>query len=445
MSLSLQFNAKSRVLQQELKNIVPSLAKETGFVQRRSKLTAMVFTLSLVLGWTNRPQRSLNSLIRVCGDFGVKISESGLHQRMNKEAVAFLEGLVKALVNRLPSSSEKLSGKILEQFSQVLVVDSSIVTLPDAMQEQFPGFVSKGSAAAIKIQLCWDYLTGNLEAVELEAGREVDQKSTLIERMVKPGSLSLFDLGYFNQDTFAKIAHAGAFFVSRYKYSTALFLPEGETRLDLLSWLKAQDADQVEMDVCLGVRQRLPVRLIACRLPPQVVEERRRKARENAKKKGHTPPQEYLDLLAWSLYITNTCPQQLSAQQVMTIYRMRWQIELVFKLWKSQAKLDHIGNFRSHRVLCQFYAQLIGIILFHWIVAPWRVSESAEISLTKAFHAFQHHLSKLMDAMATDWEAVPGILERIYHDIQHTALKDRRKKQPSTYTLLSLLEVEGLA
>lgn len=437
-----EFIRKSNLLQTLLEETATQLGTATGFVKRQSKMTASKFAMTLILGWFDRPQASLNELVQVSEDLGVEISESGLHQRMRPEAVAFLESLLEKSID-LMNNTVGLSDEILRQFSAIYLIDSSIITLPEVMQAAFTGFASQGSEAAIRFQLCFDYLQGNVCALEAGPGRENDQSSSLIERMIVTASLFLFDLGYFNQDTFAKIAEGSAFFVSRYKYGAHLYLKaEDQLPLDLLAALQQTPTDRYEQICYLGSRQHLKVRLVAQRLPPEVVAQRRRKAREAARKKGHTSPAAYLRLLAWSLYVTNTTPAQLSLEQITTFYRVRWQIELIFKLWKSQAKLAHVGDYRPERVLCQLFARLIGLIIFHWMIAPWRVTQDGELSMTKAFNNLQRHITRLLDSIAQGWQTTPTILARITQAFLIHGLKDKRCKKPSTF--LRLTAKEGL-
>jgi hypothetical protein len=438
-----EFIRKSNLLQTLLEATATQLGAATGFVKRESKMTASKFAISLILGWLDKPQASLNDLVQVSEDVGVEISESGLHQRMTPEAVAFLESLLEKSIE-LMNNTAGLSDEVLHQFGAVYLIDSTLITLPEVMQAAFAGFASQGSEAAMRFQLCFDYLRGNVCALEAGPGRENDQSSTLIERMIAAGCLFLFDLGYFNQDTLAKIAEGSAFFVSRYKYGTHLYLKvEDQTPFDLLAVLQQTQADRYEQIGYLGSRQRLKVRLVAQRLAPEVVAQRRRKARQAAHKKGHTPSAAYLNLLAWSIYITNTTTQQLSLEQMMTFYRVRWQIELIFKVWKSQAKLAQVGDYRPERVLCQLFARLIGLILFHWLIAPWRVTEDGELSMTKAFNNLQRHITRLLDSIAHGWQTTPIILARITQAFLKHGHKDKRRKKPSTFQRLTAKE--GLA
>ena len=105
--------------------------------------------------------------------------------------------------------------------------------------------------------------------------------------------------------------------------------------LVLARWLATVEGQLLERPICLGAKERVAARLIASRVPEAIVNERRRKARKNAKKKGDTPSQAHLTLLAWNLFITNVPPTIWKTETVLKVYPLRWQIELIFKSWKS--------------------------------------------------------------------------------------------------------------
>ncbi len=410
------------------------LGRETKFVQRESKMTASKFAQTLVLGFLDNPQATLSDLVQVSEELDVDITPQGLQNRINREAVGFLHRLLERSLS-LMRDVERLPGAVLDQFTAVNISDSSIITLPAAMQDEFAGFASQGSEAAIKFQLNFDYLSGNLNALEAEAGRKADQSCSLPEELAQAGSLNLFDLGYFDQDSLDQIGRQGAFFVVRYKFGTHLYArPDDKQPIDLLDTLRTHSRH--EAIYYLGSRKRVNVRLICQRLSDAVVAERRRKARAAARKKGRTSPKAYLELLAWSIYITNTTPEQLSFDQIVTIYRVRWQIELIFKVWKSQAKLAHTGAYRAERVLCGLYARLLGLVIFHWMIAPYRVRANFELSMPKAFRILQRHALRLLDNIGKGWKDMNLVLERIATAFLRHASKDKRVKNPSTYCLL---------
>jgi hypothetical protein len=436
--MKIDYSQQGQQLQAILQDKAEELGQEMGLVQRESKLGAMQLVVTVVLGWLHNPSASLNQLAQLSGRLGVEISAAGIHQRIGMAAVAVLQGLLRYSLGLL-ISPYRLSGTVLSQFNGVMVVDSTVISLPAHLARLWAEVGGDGSPAAVRLQLGLDVLSGNLEAIESEDGRRVDQQSTLIVRLIRRGRLLLFDLGYFNQDTLAAIDTGGAYFVCRYKFRTALYQPNTpDQSINLLNYLSGTVGIHPHtLAVLVGRRQRLPLRLIAQRLPKSVAAERRRKAKRKAKHDGQTLSAAYLALLDWSLYLTNTTPEQLTDTQVITTYRMRWQVELVFKLWKSNAQLDHIRQWRTERVLAHLYARLLGLIIFHWLIAPVRAIYRLDLSFVKAFQVFQSHVFDWLTAIVHGWQSLTQHLDQFASDLRRFACKDKRRKQPSTWQQLA--------
>ena len=435
-----EFIRRSAIVQEMLGEEAEKLGRESGFVERQSKMTGAGFATTLILGWLDNPQATLNELIQGSQQLGIDISESGLHQRLNDRAVMFLKALLERSVS-LCQERQRLPAEVLQPFSQVNVLDSSIVTLPEELSGLFAGSGQRGCSASVKLQLNFDYLTGALNALEVLAGRTPDQRCDFHRQFAQPNSLHLFDLGYFDQQVFKDLAQAQAYFVSRLQTQAALYWASDDSQaVDLLAVLQSQPARRGELTVYMGRHARVPVRLVFDRLPSSVVAERRRKAKAKARKRGQTASPHRLALLEWALFMTNVPADWLTPDQILVVYRVRWQAELVFKLWKSQAKLKCVGTCKPARVLCQFYARLVGVVLFHWSVAPWRFATMSELSLPKAFRILQRYALRLLDAIAAGWTTVPDVLHRLAEDFLRFAPKNTRKKSPSTYQRLLLAE-----
>lgn len=444
MSNHNQFIAKAEQLQEFLEYIACELGRISGFVQRQSKMTAACFVKTLILGWLHHPQASLQELAQVSAELGVPISAVGLHSRLNAAAVRLLEQLVKRSLVQLRERLAFPVG-ILEQFTQVNIVDSSVFQLPACLQDYFQGTKVQGGAATLKVQLSFDYLSGQCNAIELQAGRTPDQQCTFPSQWAHPGTLTLLDLGYFDQTVLQDIDAAEAFFVSRLHPQVGLYAqPDAAQALDLRAVLLAQAQTRGELTLYLGAQTRLKIRLVFAALPADKVEERHRQAKAAARRRGKTCSQRQLDLLAWGLWITNVPLDRLSGEQVTLLYRVRWQVELVFKLWKSQAKMDQIGARRVERVLCQFYARLLGVIIFQWLVSPYRFSGQSELSIPAAFRILQRYAIRLLAAIRNGWDEVAQMLYRIVQDFQRFATKNKRRKSFSTYQLLAQSATDSL-
>ena len=120
-------------------------------------------------------------------------------------------------------------------------------------------------------------------------------------------------------------------------------------------------------------------------------------------------------------------PRLAQCPQITLIYGVRWHIELVFKLWKSQARLDVIGNGGPQRFLCQLYARLLGLLIFQWMLMDTPFIPDHELSLPKAFTLLQRYAARLRRAMTHDWSAVTALLEPLVGDFQRFAIKQKRR------------------
>lgn len=421
---------------------IEKLARETKFVQRSSLLGGLNFLKALVFGYLEKPHASLTQLAQVCLDLGVKISAQGVDDRIGVNSVEFLKAvLTQAMIVFQNHLSLPLA--VLRLFSAIFIVDSSILALPEHMREDYPGCGGGGPQASLKIQLVFEFLHGNLRQIAIQAGRSADQSYRDYLNIVTPGSLTLVDLGYFCLDSLRKIYDRNAFFLIRYLYPTALLTPEGE-RIQLLALLHSEIFDQIDRPVLLGcqARHRIPCRLIALRLPPSVAEERRRKAIEKARTHGKTPSQDYLFLLGWTIFLTNIPLLWLSASQLASLYRIRWQIELIFKLWKSYCGIQSITRWRKDRILTELYVKMIAIVLSNFLVAPLRIPDT--LWSNRELSIFQAHqiLSRFASRFSLCLSSLPSLIELLSTMLTHFqlfALKQKRRTKPNVCQLLDSL------
>ena len=110
----------------------------------------------------------------------------------------------------------------------------------------------------------------------------------------------------------------------------------------------APDRLLLEKAIFIGATARVASRLIAVRMPEAVVNARRRMAHKNAKKKGSTPSQAHLTLMAWNLFITNVPSTIWTTATVPKVYPMRWQIEIFQPYYDSSERLSLTAACGNH-------------------------------------------------------------------------------------------------
>src|SRR5207253_5583063 len=138
--------------------------------------------------------------------------------------------------------------------------------------------------------------------------------------------------------------------------------------------------------VQLGATARLPCRLIAVKVPTIVAAQRKRRLRREAKRRGHNLSAERLRGAEWNIFATNVPGEKLSIQEVLVLARSRWQIELLFKLWKSQGCIDEWRTRNPLRIMCEVYAKLLAMLIQHWLllVSCWADMWQGGRSMVKA-------------------------------------------------------------
>lgn len=405
------------------------LARDTHWTQRQSKLSGSRFAAILICGLMSRPDASLEDLASYARAQGIPLTKQALDQRFNAACVAFLKQLLALCLTTFHKHQTPLF-QALQGFSKIKIIDSTHVTLPAALADTYPSLGGHAGSAGLKMQAILDYLSGQLEQVEFTSSRCNDQAYTAYQAAIQPGELHLQDLGYFRLDCFQALQEAGAYFVSRYYTQAQLLDPQTGCPLNLETLLDSQTAAQWEYQAWLGQNAQIPVRVIAQRVPDEVAQQRKHQLNKHARKKGYQARKRTLALQHWTLYLTNLPADEYSAPAIQELYRLRWQIELFFKLCKSQAGLAS-GATRSKeaRVLCTLYAKLIGVALTLF----WTPQSSQERSLPKAFSQFKMHALDLLRALRSRYR-LKQFLTRLRELWLQLATKDQnRRSKQSTY------------
>src|SRR3972149_4144207 len=169
---------------------IERIARETGFVERASKLSGLVFLQAMVFGCIEHAVISLAQIAQACLDIDVEISAQGIDNRINENSVSFLRQI---FAKAMEFFRHEQPLPFLEQFSHVYLVDSSQIAMPESMAELYPGSGGNGPKASLKIQLVFDFLFGHIEQLVFGPGRENDQGYRGYWSIFKPGALILMD------------------------------------------------------------------------------------------------------------------------------------------------------------------------------------------------------------------------------------------------------------
>ena len=265
-------------------------------------------------------------------------------------------------------------------------------------------------------------------------GRASDNSASIQQVELPAGALRIADLGYFALEQLATMTEHGVDVLSRFSPQVAIYDREGR-RCDLLELLERDAVPTLDLAVTIGAKQRIPVRLLALRVPQEVADQRRRRLREAHRAKGKVPNARTLALLAWTIAITTVPVERLSLAEALVLFRARWQIEVLFKVWKSQGQVDSWRSQQPWRILCEVYAKLLGMLVMHWVVvvSSWSYPNR---SLMKAAQTVQGHAYALASAVRESRDRIVTALATIQRCLSVGGRINRRRTKPNTYQLL---------
>lgn len=349
-------------MQEVLGKKAEEIGQQVGFVKRARKLSGASFAQSLVYGWLANEAASLKELSQSTYNVGAGVSRQALDKRFTAAAAALMEGLATESIGTVVAGTVDET-PLVNQFNGVYVMDSTVVTLPDTLSEYWVGV----QGSAVKLSVCWELQTGRLPVIHLHDASEHDQKAPRPIEDMEPGALWLADLGYFKLDSLQTFQSREIYWISRYKTGTVIEDEQGHD-LSLSTLIQSLPGTRAHrIAIRLGRRHQIPCRLMVRRLAPQTRARRERQLQEYERKKQTTASAERRLYCGYDIYITTVPDDVLSPDEVLRVARVRWQIELLFKLWKNDLHIDEWRTSNPYRILCEFYAKLIAAIIQHWL------------------------------------------------------------------------------
>jgi hypothetical protein len=421
------------------------LAVETKFVQRSTgRIGGFEFVLLLAIVCMMNPDITLGELCDCLAEMEPKskMKPQALCQRINSEHAAdFLrEVLALAIRKNLESVKSLETNELLSHFKRVFLHDSTQMKLNEKLSKFFKGSGGSASKSIMKIDVLYEMLGDVIQNIHLTDYKEPDQRlAALAMDHIGEGDLVIQDLGYFSVAGLRKVEEAGAFFLSRLFGSVNVRVPEfgPDAVKDLGDFLLRNFPEEsaVELDILIGA-ERFPCRLVAYRLPESVVNQRIRKARAAAAKKGRQLTDEQRNWLEFGLFITNVGKDVWPAGVVGTIYRIRWRIELVFKSWKSLLGINVLKGTRPERIRCFVYGRLVAIAIMTvlYSYASWyALSEHAREASDYKFFNWLKNLDRVKKAIFSG--SFSALFEEIKREVLNVCKQKRKRK-----TTLELIE-----
>jgi hypothetical protein len=282
---------------------------------------------------------------------------------------------------------------------EVIVADGTVVTRPGA----------KGTTALV----CYAMRLASMTLLGCIVTDEHGSESLRTFPM-STGQLWICDRGYANPEDVDWVVKAGADVLVRHnRGSLPVFDAEGE-RIDVLASLDAlqKPEEMAECAVSVHPKDRDPIagRLCVVRL----CDEHAAKARHRLRREyGRGVSRELLAAAAWMTVFTTVPKERLSTQQVLALYRLRWQMELHIKRDKSLGGLDKLPNRIPETIATWLYAKLLIQQIARKIVSPTVSFPPSAVGLAVSPSEDPHEATRPRQArgrrgVARDGAGLPG-------------------------------------
>jgi hypothetical protein len=318
-----------------------------------------------VFGWMDTPGASYPQVRHVAASLGVPVRSQAVEQRFGAESATLLREVWQEAVGEV-LRSEASAPELLSRFNGVYVQDGTSISLPAQVREQWRGCggnTPEAGHSRLRVQVRLELAQGGMQGPWRHLGRAARRSGEAHEAPLAQGCLDHGDAGYFTVTEMRAHGKAGCDWLTAATAGTLLIAERGQC-WDLVSLLGAQRGDEVDVQVVLGKRERLPVRLIARRVSPEQAERRRKSAkrekagqltgvqrptvrtRRAAGDKRKRPRQRQktgkarLPLLGWTILISNVPQALLTVHEALVLARCRGPIDLCWKLWKQVGKVD---------------------------------------------------------------------------------------------------------
>ena len=333
-------------IQHLLTTTADELAKKTGFIQRQRKLTGAQFAQATVFGWLQHPAATRQQL-----------HQSLLTHRTDADRPGFRIPLLTPSCE-LPARTgqgghpagllRRDAGSPAEPLSR---------SLPDRLHAH-----RSDDAPAEGGGTPWELQGGSLQ-LSLEDLQTHDNACQVAQAPLPAGALHWATWAFSTCTALQAGTPAGV------ALGHAATKPgRRSTTRRASAWpgnAAAQSAVPLVLPVWVGQQQRVPMVLLAQRVEECQYQQRMQRLAHRARRKQRPLSPRQRRLARWTLYLTSL--PDLSFAQVHTLYRARWQVERLFKRWKSLALLTTSTTYDPHRRACEVYAKLLAVLVAHWL------------------------------------------------------------------------------
>jgi hypothetical protein len=338
-------------------------------------------------------------MMAVCG---CDMSAQALEKRFTPSAADFLLSLLSGAA-QVAMQAPDLSTALLTRFAGVYLQDGSVIGLPNELEGLYRGCggnTDESGKSGLRIQVRINMNNGELLGPWVQEARTCERKGagSFEAHPLAENALRVSDSNFFTLKDMRQITDQKQWFLTCAKADLKLQDDFG-VNYDMIQFIKKHEHKKVIDEwVTIGcttpTRQR--VRLLAFRVSDETEKKRREQVNKDTKvrakgsrrdvrvgKKHQRPSKDgrhrrrvgkkRFALSGWTILLTNVPQTLLAPFEARALMRCRWQIELIWRLWKQRGQVDIWRSEKSFRILCEIYAKLLAMMVQHWllIVGCW--------------------------------------------------------------------------
>lgn len=362
---------------------IDRIARKTGFLRRKRDVTPLAIIVACLstigastANWLADIQRTFNAFAKK------NVRYKPFHKQLAKLGFPiFMHAIFESALNYLTLSVlEPIPQGKLALFKDIALHDGSSFALKDSLAGAWPGRFKKISPAAVELHVTMSVFEDNPQVVTLAPDKEAERQFAPLPEEVA-NKLLIEDRGYQDRDFFrAMVESNGSFIVRGTKNIRPTILrayADGRRVRKLegkkLSWSRLPKDMTIDMDMEWGQGSQLyRGRLIAIY------------------KRGKRNRKEFVYLH------TNLDRSLFSEVEVGVLYRLRWQVELLFKEWKSHANLHRFDTSKEPIAEGLIWASLLAAILKRSIAHSAGLAVGIEISTQRVAACARHFLDDIL-------------------------------------------------
>lgn len=434
---------------QDLKQKNCSTDGKFQFINRFRKFTGdSFFKLLFLSSLPNLASMSLNELaIEFQKQTKKTISKEAINKKFNKEAVLFMKEILNRLIQDI--LSQNTPDVCYKNFGRVLVKDATSFQIHTNLKDSYKGSGGSGSEACIKIQFEFDLTTGNIIDLSLNpytVTDSIDAKSCVSK--INANDLLIRDLGYIDCSIMSSIEDKKAYYVNRLMSNVNVYIKKDESTFKLINFvsiikmMRLYKINILEKEVYI-TQNKLKVRLIIELLPEDIIAKRLRIKYKTANKKGVKISQENINRSSLNLYITNTKTEQIAKEDIQKVYKIRWQIELMFKSFKQEIKINNFAKkMKVERFETLLLMKLIGVLInfkiFNILNFHQYKKNKTLISIQKIYSYFANYYHEFKESLRKN-DLMTYIRNQIVFNDK--LLREKKKGKESLENLLIRLNI----